>query len=336
MATLNTTGTISFRTNGYAVGRLLKRAQPNLVTERFGQIDPQGEKKTKTRKFRRHEAISPAIAPVAEGIVPSGAQLNVTDLECSLEQYVQVIWITDQVQDFCEDNVLQDSVDNLSVAFSETIELIRFAVLKAGTNVFYANNVTSRATVNSPPVLGDIRRVVRSLRKNRAQTISKVVDASVKYGTTPVEEAYFAIIPTELESDVRNITGFSPASEYGNVLPHELGKVENVRFMLSNVLTGWSAAGASGTVYLSGGVAVSTAASCDVYPILVFGQNAYGIVPFKGKNAVKIMVQNPDTPSVADPAGQKGFVSGKMYQTAIITQDLWMARVECAATANPT
>lgn len=337
MATINTTGTIGFRTNGYAVGRLLKRTQPTLLSERFGQIDPQGEKKTKTRKFRRIEAISPAVAPVAEGIVPAGVQLSITDLECSLEQYIQVVWITDQVQDFCEDPILQDSVDNLGTAFGETIELIRFAVLKAGTNVYYAGSVSSRATVNSPPVLGDLRRISRGLHKNRAIQISKVIDASVKYGTTPVESAYFAILPTELISDVRSITGFEPSCNYQGALPNELGKVEDFRFLVSNVLTGWSAAGASGTAYLSGGVPVSSSTACDVYPILFFGENAYGIVPFKGKNAVKIFVKNPNVePTVADPAAQKGFVSGKMYQTAIITQDLWMARLECAATAYPS
>ena len=47
---MNTTQTIGFRTNGYAVGKLLKRAQALMILERFGQVDPQGQNKSLTRK----------------------------------------------------------------------------------------------------------------------------------------------------------------------------------------------------------------------------------------------------------------------------------------------
>jgi N4-gp56 family major capsid protein len=76
--------------------------------------------------------------------------------------------------------------------------------------------------------------------------------------------------------------------------------------------------------------------AADVYPVLFVAADAYGIVPLQGEGAVTPMVKNPGKPSDSDPLGQRGFVSWKTYQTAIILQPLWMARLETACTATPT
>ncbi len=95
----------------------------------------------------------------------------------------------------------------------------------------------------------------------------------------------------------------------------------------------WELAGVSGSTYLAGGVAATGKA--DVYPLLFTAQNAYGIVPLQGYNSITPMVVNPK-PSKTDPAGQIGWVSWKTYQTAAILNQNWFARLEGAATANPT
>jgi len=246
--------------------------------------------------------------------------------------------ITDVVFDTHPDPISDETKDLCAEQIADTLEVIRIAVIKAGTTVFYANSVAGRSTVNSPPLRSDFRRIYRTLKRNKARTIGNIVKASAMISTEPVAPAFFCMASTDLDADLRNLEGFVPTEQYSNsdkALPGEIGKVDQFRFILSALFEPWDAAGASGTTYLSGGVAVSTAASCDVYPIIIVARDAYGIVPLQGENAVTPMVKYP-TPSVGDELGQKGFVSWKTYQTAVILNQNWIARYEVAASASPS
>lgn len=333
---MNTTSSIGFRTSGYAVAKLLKRAQAIMTLERFGQVDPQGMNKSLTRKYRRLEALPQAIAPVAEGVSPAGQSLIVTDVNVTLEQYADVVPFTDVIQDTIEDNTLDDMSKLVAQQAAETKEVVRFSALKAGTNVFYGGTGTTRATVNGTVTRALLRKVFRSLKRNRSQFISEIIAPTAKIATEPVAQAYFTVGHTDMDADIQDITGFKRIEKYSDptkAMAGEVGSAENFRFILSDLFSPWLAAGYSGSTYLTNGTTGTGA--CDVYPLLAFGQDSYGIVPLQGKNAVKIYVVNP-TASAADPVAQKGTVGWKMYDGCVILNDLWMARMEVGATQTPS
>jgi len=329
---------ISPRTRGYVARKLLERGQFDLVTERFGQAKPIPKKNTKTIKFRRYTSLPRATAPLAEGVPPAGRKLVYTDIDATLEQYGDFVELSDVVLDTHEDSLLTETAELCGEQAGETIEVVRISIIKGGTNVFYANNASGRSTVNSPPLRSDLRRIYRSLKNNKAKTISKIVKASAKISTEPVSPAFFALGHTDLKADIEDMEGFVPVAQYSNsdrAVMSEIGKVDEFRFVLTPLFEPWETAGTSGTTYLSGGEIVSSSASCDVYPLLIVAANSYGIVPLQGMHAVTPMVVNPKA-QVGDPLAQKGFVSWKMYQTAVILNQNWLARLECAATAIPS
>jgi len=139
-----------------------------------------------------------------------------------------------------------------------------------------------------------------------------------------------AIVHPDLESDIRNMTGFKPVADYG---PHttpwegEIGSVEQVRYMSTTIAEPWTGGG-SGTP----GSLRATNGNVDVYPVLIFGRDAFGIVPLKGKSSMTPMVVNPK-PSSGDPLGQRGTVGWKLYTATVILQEAFMARLEVGATA---
>ena len=336
---LTTYGDISPRTGGYAQAKLLQVGQHLMVVERFGQVDPQQKNKTKTVKWRRYNSLARATAPLAEGIPPQGQKLTFVDIIATLEQYGDAVKISDVIMDTHEDPVLNQALERCGEAAAETIEELRINIIKAGTNVFYAAGVTSRATVNSPPTRGDFRKIYRYFKKHKARELTKIIRASHLVSTEPVPPSYFAMGHTDLDADLRGVSGFLRAEEYSDstkTLPGEIGKIEQFRIILTAMFDPWETAGASGTTYLSGGVEVSVAAQADVYPLLFVAQDAYGIVPLQGFNSVKPMVVNPGKPTKDDMLGQIGFVSWKTYQTAAILNESWIARLESAATASPS
>ena len=324
---------ISPRTNAYAKADLLDAGQFVMVLERFGQVDPQPRNKTKVRKYRRYEPFARAVAPLAEGVVPSGQTISYTDVTMTLEEYGDYVPITDVIIDTHEDKLLQWASKQCGVQAAETIEVIRFSAIKGGTNVFYAGTATTRATVAAAIARKDVRAVERSFFRNKARFITKIVSATAKVATEPVAPAFFALAHSDLKDDIRSISQFLPAEKYSNsesALPNELGKVESTRFIISALFESWAAAGASGTSFLSNGSSTaSSSGAYDVYPVIMLAQDAYAIVPLQGYDSIELYVVNPKASS-SDPLAQKGSVGWKTYQTAGILNQSWLARIECA------
>jgi N4-gp56 family major capsid protein len=335
MPTVTKYGDISPRTAAYAAKDFLERAVPYLIIEKFGQAKPLPANSSKTITFRKYNALDATPNVLVEGVTPSGKQLTATDVSCTLEQLGDRITITDVVMDTHEDPVLKEGTEVLGEQAAQMIEIARFGVIKAGTNRYLANG-TLRTHVNTPVTLGLQRLVTRYLKRQMAKKITKVVKSTPAYGTQNVAPSYIALCHSDCESDIRNMPGFVPVEDYGGgMTPYEseIGKVEDVRYVYSTIFEPWADGG--GAMGGSGVNMISTSGvNADVYPILYLGRDAYGIVPLKGANAVTPMVVNPK-PSDSDPLAQRGHISWKSMQKAVILQDAWMVRAEVAVTLNP-
>lgn len=348
MPVVTSYGDISPAIAAYAVVRMLKRAMPYLHLEKFGQTYPLPTNSTQTAKFRRYFLsgatgsagtgvgdfyIPVATTPLVEGVTPTGSRLENQDYTATLGQYGDFITITDVIEDTHTDPVLATATDVLGEQAALTVETLRFNVLKAGTNVFYANAVAGRANIVTAISLADQRRVTTALNRQNAKKITQVVASTPDYNTKSVEAAYMAVCHPDLETDLRTMTGFKPVADYG---PHttpfegEIGSVEQVRYLSSTVIAPWADAG--GTAVTNGLRFTTANTACDVYPVLYFARDAFGIVPLKGKSSMTPMVVNPK-PASGDPLGQRGTVGWKLYTTTVILQEAFMGRLEVGATA---
>lgn len=322
-------GDITPRTGGYAAKELLKRAQPLILIEKFGQAYPLPEKNTKTMIFRRYNALDPAPTALSEGVTPSGKKLTKTDVSVSLTQYGDFVELTDIIMDHHEDPVLKETMGIIGEQAAQMLETVRYGVIKAGTSVFYANG-SARTDVNTTISTDLQRRVTRLLRRQNARTFTSVVRSTPSYGTVNVAPSYVALAHTDCEAVIRKMDGFKPVEDYGNygvVYEGEVGKVDNVRYVLSTVITPWAdGGGAKGTMIST------TGTNADVYPVIYLARDAFGVIPFKGSSAVTPMVLNPGVPRGGDPLAQRGSVGWKASHAAVILNDAWMCRLEIAVT----
>lgn len=345
MANIVTYGDISPRTVAYVMKDLLTRAMPYMVIEKFGQAYPIPTNNTKTAKFRRYflqgatgaagngVASSPyyvplATTPLAEGVTPAGNRLANQDYTVTLNQYGDYVATTDVIADTHEDPVLKEATGIMAEQAAMTIETIRFNVLKAGTNVYYANG-TARTDVNTAISLTLQRQITTSILRQNGKMITQVVKSTPDYRTEPVEGAFIGLCHPDLETDVRRMDGYINPKQYGMTTQYEneIGAVERVRYLTSTIFAPWAnGGGAKGAMRSTGGTLA------DVYPILYIARDAYGIVPLKGKDSLTPMVVNPK-PSPGDPLGQRGTVGWKAWQSAVILQDAYLVRAEVAATA---
>jgi len=326
MAT-TTYGTISQRTAAWAATEMLQHAEPILVLSKFGLSKPLPKNKADTVKFRRPVPFGGLSTALTEGTTPTAQQMQYEDVQVQLDQWGAFVEITDVVNDLAEDPVLSDASMLCGEQAAETVEIQTWGALRAGTSVFYANG-TSRSDVNTPISLDKQRAITRSIKANRGKKVTNMVAASPNYETVPVAPAFIAFAHTDLESDIRDLPGFTPTEQYGSMdaLPHEIGKVEDVRYVLSPVLDNYEGAGSSTTNGM-----VNDGSNVDVYPVVYVAKDAYGLIPLKGANAITPKVLNPDTPRGGDPLGQKGSVGWKTYFVAKILNESWTHRLEVAA-----
>lgn len=329
MAYVTEYGDISPRTAAYAVAELLRVALPYLCIEKFGQTYELPTNKTKVAKFRRYNALALALNPLVEGVTPSGQKQTVTDVTVTLLQFGDFVGFTDQIEDTHEDKFLMATTGRLGEQAAQTIETVRFNVIKAGTNVVYATGA-SRLSVNVPISLDVQRKATRALKRQNATKFTQVVKSTPAFSTEPVEASYVCMIHPDMESDVRNMTGFIPVKKYGTVTPweNEIGAVDDVRYISSTLYAAFPNAATSATL---NGMVSTGGTYPDVYPALLVAKDAYGIVPLKGKAAATVAVVNPK-PAPGDPLGQRGTAGWKVMQNCVILNDAWMVRIECGAT----
>lgn len=322
---------ISQRTQAWVAREMLSHAEPVLVLSKFGVSKPIPMNRAKTATFRRPVpfAVDATAQLVTEGVTPTAATMQYEDVSVTLNQYARLVEITDQVADLAEDPVLKDSAMLVGENMAELIETVIWGVVRAGTSVIYANG-SSRAAVNTVISLEDIRLATRTLRNNRGKPITRILDSSPNWNTRAVEGGYVAVGHTSLEADIRNLAGFIPVADYGSrqpLCPQELGTVESVRFILSPVLEAFPDAGAA-----HGGVVLSTSGTlADVFPLIVFAREAFGLVPLKGKYAVEPTVIAPGVKDKSDPLGQRGYVGAKCFFNAVVLSNSWLVRIESGA-----
>ena len=322
-------GAISQRTAAFAVVDMLDHAQAVFVLSQFGLTKELPPNTADTMKFRRPIPFSVATTPLTEGVTPSSQAMQYEDVTVNMQQYGAWTQITDKIQDLAEDPVLKDATMLCGEQAGETKEMLLWATVKAGTSVAYANG-TARNQVNTTITLSLIQGATRFLNAQRAKKNTTMLSASPNYRTKAIEGGFIGVCHTDCDSDIRKISGFFPVADYGSrqpLCPEELGSIETVRFVTSPLLTPWADAGGAKGLMKS-----TTGTNADVYPIIIFGKNAYAHVPLKGKSAIVPKVVNPDNIDKTDPLGQWGFVSWKMWDASTILNQLWMIRLEVAVT----
>jgi N4-gp56 family major capsid protein len=321
-------GDIGQRSAGYIVAELLKRAMPYMPLEKFGQAKSLPGNQTPSMKFRRYNSIATTGTRLTEGVTPAGKKLTTTDITATLYQEGDYVEITDIIADVGEDAVQHESMAIVAEQAAKVVEINRYDVLKACSNLFYANSVAARTSVVAVISRADQRKIVRALERQEAQHITQIVKSTPSFNTESILPAFVGVTHTDLTTDIRSMTGFTSVADYGTMQKWEteIGACEDVRYLKSTIFVPYEDGGSTVTTSR-----ITTAGvRCDVYPVMYFGRDAYGIIALKGKYAITPMVLNPNQPRGGDPLGQRGSIGWKTMQGTVILNDAWMTVAEVA------
>lgn len=328
---LTTFGDISPRVGIYAVANFLDHAAYVQVLERFARTEALPKNKGQIVKWRRFVPFEINTTALVEGVTPAPNMLQYEDVTSVISQYGAWTTFSDVILDTHEDPNLQKISMGLGEQAGAIKEQLIWAELTGGTNVIYSGAATSRATVEAPLAEDELIAAQRFLKASRARPLTKMLKASTNIATEPVAPGYIAVGHSNLEPDFRALPNFVVREKYSNyafISDWELGKFQDIRVILTPDLGPFYGAGSGTTT----GVLSRDGANVDVYPIIVFGADAYGVVPMRGMDSVSVVVKNP-THTFEDPLAQRGFASWKMWYVAVRLNEEWMVRIETAASA---
>lgn len=306
--------------NNFYDRTLLMRAVPLFVHTKWAQVrDIPRNAGSSTIKFRRYGNLSAATTALTEGVTPSGSQLSVTDVTATVAQYGDYVTITDVVDYESADPVLTETAEILGDQVGDTLDQLTRDVMAAGTNVRYSDGVAGRSSVASTNKMDDteVKIAVRTLKNNKARKITRMIDPSTGYNTTPLNACYIGIVHPNTTYDLKGATGFIPVEKYPNksdVMEGEIGALDEVRFVESTNAKVFSGAGAS---------------SIDVYATLIFGSDAYGVSRISGE-ALKNIVKPLGSAGSADPLDQRATSGWKATFVAKILNNDFIIRLEHA------
>lgn len=326
-------GDVGVRIGVFAAAQFLAHAQPRLKLEKYAALTTVPKNKGQVIKWRRQVPHDAAMDRLTEGVTPSPHGIVYEDVQAQLAQYGAWIPFTDVLIETHEDDNLKQMTIGAAEQAALTKERILWNVLIAGTNVIYSGTATSRASVVAPISAADIQLATRNLKNAFAKPVTKMMSASDKVATQPVAPGYIAIGHTDQEQDLRALPGFVAREYYANSAAllddDEIGKFQDVRFILAPHFSVFRSAGGSPT-----GVISTNGSNADVYPMIIFGQDAFAATALKGMDAAKVGVKNPKiAESYEDPLGQRGFVAWKMWYSGVRLNEAWMTRVESAASS---
>lgn len=239
---------------------------------------------------------------------PPPQQLNRVDVDCRVRVYATYIVLTRQVTITNEDPILNSAAARLGQALRETQDVLVRDQLESSASIINCVG-GSNGDLPTEMAISDVDDVVTVLQNNSAEYITNIVEANLKFGTSPIGDSYGCMLTTRMIPVLNNIQGFVRKFQYPHIsqtLSTEWGGVNNVRFFISE----------QGSVTPNASLLGNDIANC-----FVAAKESYKVVWQAGGKA-RFIYLPPGYNN--DPCMLRHTAGCSFYQGQCITNDLWI------------
>jgi len=255
-------------TNGYgsmsdrwAHRSLLQRSKPRNIHNLFGRAFSLPQKNTDTIAFRRQENLNSDPVVLSQDADPAPEQVQKFDINVTLQEFGKVVLLGRRVLLVVEDDTAAEVADNLSQCMHTMLDKVTRDVLAASVpQISCLNGVNGNAITELTQT--DVNRAIQYLDDNDTEKMTPVIEGTSRFGTGPIEEAFWVMAHVNLKPDIRSLDAFVPTSQYGSqdpVLQCEFGSTDEARWTTSTLVK-------------------KTEGNPVVYNNTFVGANAYGFV----------------------------------------------------------
>ena len=308
--------TITQRSNINASGQLLQTWLDRTVLENFEpnlRFYDMWEKPARPAGYNtlawtrcNKLTVSPASASLTEWVTPDDTAITFTTISLTANQYGMYAIISDILEDVSPVPMVSNALKVIGQNMARIIDQVIQGVLSAGTNVIYAGDATTRASIDASDLMS-------------ATTLAKA-NAFLSTKAAPVFwDGYIAVMHPNVIFDLQTGTStwaFMDLSKYtesgrAQLVKGEIGKIFNVRVVSSAFIQ-------------------TFASTVTVYPTYVMWKGAYGVADLQGLRSYMV----GDGASKSDPLAQRRYVWAKVAFNAIILQQDALVRIESASSLS--
>lgn len=290
---------------------LLSRRVPDFYYDKFGLEKDIPRGWGRSIDFRRFERPAAATTALTEGTPPSVTNPTVANVQATVNQYGAYMLGSDVLETQAIDPVITGFTEAFAEQAQDTRDQIVRDTIIAGTNIQYAADATTRATVGSGDDLtyAELREARATLRRNNARPLKK----------GPAAGRFAAIIhpdtTTDLLADTNVVNILKDAANRGDNNPLITGMIGDIigfRFFETSNATIYSSAGLSGA---------------DVYGTLMIADEAYGVSKYSGQT-VEVIFHPKGSSGVNDPLNQVWSLGWKMALAVVRLDENRLLRIE--------
>lgn len=285
---------------------LLRQAKYTTILDQFGYTENIPSNSSKTISFTQYSDLTPVSSVLSEGTPPTDTQLATSAITATIDQLGAFVTLTDLAKLTPKHPVMQKTLELLGVQGARTYDNYIFNAVVAGTAVYYAGGVASRATITSTSYItfADVFKAVANQRQN---------------GAMEFDDGNFVMaVDPKVELDLLQDTTFQ--NVVYRQLPNNPGKNElykgkittfgGVTIVRSNQI---------GNNTVLGGVG----GALVIHFTFIFGQNGYAVTNLQN---MQTYTQGPG--SVSDPLEQKMTVGWKFGFKSVILNNNFFSRIE--------
>jgi len=269
---VTTTASYGSMADRWAHRALLQRSKPNNVHNLFGRSFSLPTKNTDTIAFRRQENLNSDPVVLSEDVDPAAETVQKFDINVTVQEFGKLVLLSRKVLLVVEDDCANETADNLSQTMHTMLDKVTRDVWDSSVpQISCLNGVNGNAITELTQT--DVDRAIAYLDENDTEKMTPTVEGSSRFGTGPVEAAFWVAAHVKLKSDIRALDAFVPTSQYGaqdSVLKSEFGSTDEARWVTSTL------------------VQVSDDAA-PVYNNTFVGANAYGYVSIDEVSTEMIM-----------------------------------------------
>jgi N4-gp56 family major capsid protein len=239
---------------------------------------------------------------------PPPQQLNRVDVDCRVRVYATYIVLTRQVTITNEDPILNSAAARLGQALRETQDSLMRDQLESSASII---NCVGGENSDLPTEMAitDVDDVFTVLQNNSGEYLTNIIEADLKFNTTPIGDAYGCMLTTRMIPVLYQMTEFIKKFAYPNIndtLASEIGGAHNVRFFVSE----------QGSVSPAASLLGNDVANC-----FVAAKESYKVVWQAGGKS-RFIYLPPGYNN--DPCMLRHTAGCSFYQGQCITNDLWL------------
>lgn len=281
-SSVNVAPTFAADIENYIADKTLELAQRQLVAYQFADMETLPKGRGTTFTMTRFLRIPLPQYPLSEGVPPFGQLLSIQQVSAVAQQWGDKLTLTDVAEMTIKHPLVKEAEKVMGYQIAETLERNTFNNLNGGVQVNYVNSRGARASLVATDYLNrhEIQRLVALLLNlgtpmylgdERTDQKIEADSGGSKASSNPrTSQHYVAMIHPFVEADMREDATVTTAWSYSDInriYNNELGELNGVRFVRSNLLPSWTGF-ANGVFTFTPGTAGSLATSA-VYQLIV-------------------------------------------------------------------